>query len=165
MNKKTFKKIIIALSFVFLLLSPLYIDKTTVYVAVVDAKCRSYCKAFKKATSIWAGFFGKVSGVASQAVTIVSGLQPFGGKIIATLPCTGNGVTAFVMLPSAGVPGPYIVSPAGLRSYGAVVPGNNVIGMSYPGGVCVIIVAGYPIPFPVAQTVTVFPGMGTSLTP
>lgn len=159
------KRIIIAVCFFGVLCAPVYIDTTTISVAIADAKCRSYCKALRKATSIWGGFLGNLGGLATKAISSVSGLQPFGGTILATLPCTGNGVTAFIMSPTAGVPGPYVVSPASLRSYGAVFPGNHVLGLSQPGGACVMIVAGYAIAFPVAQTVTIFPGMGTSLTP
>jgi len=126
--------------------------------------CDYQCVMQKAADKIWKNFSDTAPSAGASSGLIP---QPFGGRIIFPLPCLGG--WAFTLMPSAGSPGPYFVSALpganGLKSFYSVWPGNNVLGTSIPGGVCVIIVGGIPFTFDVEQTVTLVPGMGTSLSP
>lgn len=100
-------------------------------------------------------------------------VQPFGGRVIASLPCLCNARTVFVIDPVKGPTGPYVVDwlppDWALKKWYSVAPGNWVLGTAMSEGykTCLIWVvlcwefnADYWVPGP-----PLGPGMGTSLTP
>ena len=161
---------------------------------VAEARCRSYCRAERKANNKWSGAGGfldqgglatttsragylkgavgaaaaaaAASAAVSATAAAVSGLA-FGGMVMATIPCTANASTAFIIAPvGLASPGPYVVSNTGisLKAFWSVMPGNWVLGSAYPTGVCMIYVGPYIFTFSASQ-VSIMPGMGTSLGP
>jgi hypothetical protein len=149
------------------------IDDVSISSSTVEARSR-YRRYRDYAGGIWNRFVAQglsASGTTAEqnsAGSASGGMsQSFGGTVVFPFLCTcgdSAGQYVFFQVPVKGVAGPYLVSPANIKSHGALFPGNHIIGTSNPGGTCGILIA-WCFTFPVQQTVTMTPGMGTSLSP
>ena len=133
------------------------------FISKVEARCNTACQAQRRANAMWSNFMSNNPG----GGTSMGNPQPFGGRVSFIFPCTcEDRKSAFFIMPVAGTAGPYTVQEfyPYFKSYGSLLMGANVLGVSDSGGSC----SFRPIPYPgcftfqVQQTVTAEPGMGIS---
>lgn len=133
----------------------------------VDARCNLFCIAQKIAQAIWDYFMGQSSGNSGQSQPSGSD-QPFGGRILAIIPCICSGGSAFIIDPVGGSEGPYFLPwyTGALKKWWAPLPGNWSLGLATEGGTCSILVFSYCFDYETEYQISPpTPGMGTSLIP
>jgi peptidoglycan hydrolase-like protein with peptidoglycan-binding domain len=132
---------------------------------IAEARRRgpSYYDIVKAATiAFWANqVLGRIVGGAVGAAD-----PAFGGNVIFSLPCLCSLSTAFIILPKAGIPGPFNATwPAmEIKENYAIFPGNHVLGSHLPAGQCGIATPVGCFYFD-AKEINPLTGVGTSLTP
>ncbi len=132
---------------------------------VAEARRRgpSYYDIVKAATiAFWVNqVLGRIVGGAVGAAD-----PAFGGNVIFSLPCLCSVSTAFIILPKAGLPGPFNATwpTTEIKENYAIFPGNNILGSHLPAGQCSIATPVGCFQFD-AKEINPLIGVGTSLIP
>jgi len=84
------------------------------------------------------------------------GVQPFGGKITtvhtpATVTCTTNIQSPFMIVPVTGLPGPWSAM-FGIVNVGQITPGAWILGLTIPGSGGCVTDSAPPLLFPTTTT-------------